>query len=180
MPPYGDRSLSDVLLAVVAAFGEPGADMGIGQVRGAVVLLIDGLGTQLLGDHDADALPLRMRDAEPLTAGSRRRRRSAWRRSAPSCRRREHGLVGLSFRTDGHLLDTLRCMPVGRKADLRDVLPPESVQPPPPTALERAEAAGIAVTVVSNHRFRGSGLTARLGAGASSGPCTRSATWPSA
>ena len=42
--------------------------------------------------------------------------------------------------------------------DLRDDFPPEGVQPGP-TALERAAAAGVAVTVVSARRFENSGLT---------------------
>jgi len=42
--------------------------------------------------------------------------------------------------------------------DLRDSFPPEGIQAGP-TAFERAEAACVAVTVVSARRFRNSGLT---------------------
>lgn len=62
------------------------------------------------------------------------------------------------LRTDGQLLDTLRWTTDGGRVDMRDLLVPEEIQPVP-TALERAAADGVSVTVVSLREFEGSGLT---------------------
>src|SRR3954468_10213801 len=69
-------------------------------------------------------------------------------------------MVGISFRTGTELLDSLRWTEHGPDGavDLRERRPPEQIQPLP-TVFERATAAGIASTVVSQRQFRGSGLT---------------------
>lgn len=159
VPRYGERSLSDVLPALLAALGEPGTDMGIGPLRGAVLLLIDGLGAELLHAHAADAPFLSgLPDVGPLTAGFPSTTPISLASLGTGLPPGAHGLVGLSFRADGRLLDALRWTPLGGEDDLREELPPESVQPSP-TVFERAEAAGIDVSVVTKGEFGGSGLT---------------------
>jgi Type I phosphodiesterase / nucleotide pyrophosphatase len=75
-----------------------------------------------------------------------------------------HGLVGITMRVGSArrptLLHTLHWTDAATNppADLRDAFPPERIQAGP-TAFERAEAARVAVTVVSARRFRNSGLT---------------------
>lgn len=161
LPRYGDRSLSDLLPALLTALGEAGDrdDFGLGPVRAAAVLLVDGLGTQLLRQHAAAAPFLAgLPDAGPLTAGFPSTTPISLASLGTGLPPGAHGIVGLSFRAGAELLDTLRWTPLGASDDLREALPPESVQPEP-TAFERAEAAGIDVTVVSKGEFRGSGLT---------------------
>lgn len=161
LPRYGDRSLSDVLPALLTALGEQGEqrDLGLGPVRAAAVLLIDGLGSRLVQQHAAVAPFLAgLPDAGPLTAGFPSTTPISLASLGTGLPPGAHGLVGLSFRAGDSLLDTLRWTPLGATDDLREALPPESVQPET-TAFERAEAAGIDVTVVSKGEFRGSGLT---------------------
>ena len=126
-------------------------------MRAAALLLVDGLGTELLRRHAADAPFLAgLADAGPLTvgfpsttpisltslgtglaAGRARDRRAV--RSARTARSARLAEVDASL---------------GGSDDLRETLAPESVQPMP-TVFERAAAAGIAVTVVSAREFRG-------------------------
>jgi hypothetical protein len=68
-------------------------------------------------------------------------------------------MVGYTFRMPGAgVVNALRWRPHPWGEDLRNVVVPEHVQPLP-TAFERAVAAGVEVTVVSNAEFADSGLT---------------------
>ncbi|MEJ3656930.1 alkaline phosphatase family protein [Actinomycetes bacterium KLBMP 9759] len=159
VPRYGQGALSDVLPAVLAALGEPGHTMGLPPVRAAAVLLVDGLGHELLRRHATDAPFLAgLPDSGPLTAGFPSTTPISLASLGTGMPPGAHGLLGLSFRIGDRLLDTLKWTPLGGSADLRDELVPEEVQPSA-TALERAQAAGIEVSVVSKKEFAGSGLT---------------------
>lgn len=163
LPRYGTGSLADVLPAVLGALGEPAPPAGpvLPPARAAAVLLIDGLGAELLRDHAADAPFLAsLPDAGPLTAGFPSSTSIGITSLGTGLPPGAHGMVGISFRVGAELLDSLLWTrhDGGERADLREQLPPERVQPAP-TALERAAAAGVDVTVVSQARFRGSGLT---------------------
>ena len=140
--------------------------LAIPPVRAAGLLLVDGLGARLLQRYAADAPFLSsLPDAGPLTAGfpsstvdepdvararGRRRGTTGW--SGSRCGSGPGGAPGCCTRCTGP--------PSAQKppVDLRDDFPPEGVQPGP-TALERAAAAGVGVTVVSARRFENSGLT---------------------
>src|SRR4051794_21355354 len=141
--------------------GVAGFDGGIPlpDIAGACVLLIDGLGAELLDTYADDApvlagmrgptLHVRFSSTTPAGIGAIG---TGWRSG-------EHGMVGLSFRLPGDgVINALgwRQHPHGR--DLRDDFPPEDVQPAP-TMFERAAAAGVAVSVVSGAEFANSGLT---------------------
>lgn len=166
LPEYGVRSLAEVLPALLGALGVPPAPgtatrgPTIPPVRAAGLLLVDGLGAELLRAHAADAPFLAsLPDAGPLTVGFPSSTSISLASLGTGLPPGAHGLVGISFRTGGTLLDTLKWTVHGKKdADLRELLPPERVQPAP-TELERAEAAGVEVSVVSSRAFRGSGLT---------------------
>jgi hypothetical protein len=69
-------------------------------------------------------------------------------------------MVGITMRVRSTMLHTLHWTDPGTNppADLRGAFPPEGVQGVP-TVFERAEAARVAVTIVSARRFRNSGLT---------------------
>jgi Type I phosphodiesterase / nucleotide pyrophosphatase len=154
--------LADVVPSVLTAMGLEGFEARIrlpGDIAGACVLLIDGLGAELLDTYAADA---------PVLAGLRGRRLQVGFPSTTvaglaalgtGCRSGEHGLVGYSFRLpDAGLFNPLRWRPHPWGADLRDEVPPEQVQPMP-TTFERATSAGIAVSVVSGAQLASSGLT---------------------
>ncbi|MGQ0576786.1 MAG: alkaline phosphatase family protein [Pseudonocardia sp.] len=167
LPRYGVASLAEVLPALldaldVAQLPDRTGDgaLRIDPVRAAGLLLVDGLGTELLRAHAADAPFLAsLPDAGPLTVGFPSSTSISLASLGTGLPPGAHGMVGIAFRTGGRLLDSLKWTVHGDEtADLRELLPPEQVQPTP-TALERAEAAGVQVSVVSARAFRGSGLT---------------------
>ncbi|OLT13422.1 phosphodiesterase [Pseudonocardia sp. CNS-139] len=164
LPAYGHRSLAEVLPALLAALGVPGAGepaLPIGPARAVGLLLVDGLGSDLLRAHAADAPFLSsMGEAGPLTVGFPSSTSISLASLGTGLPPGAHGMLGISFRAGpGDMLDTLRWVTPGAKpTDLRRRFPPEEVQPHT-TAFERAEAAGVEVTVVSKAEFGGSGLT---------------------
>lgn len=159
--------LADVVPAVLAAMGVPDAQLdGVHRhidlpagIRGACVLLIDGLGAQLL-DAYADNAPVlaglrgeNLRVGYPSTTSAGLAAVGTGRRSG------EHAMVGYSFRIPDHgVVNALRWTPHPFGADLRDVVVPEDVQPLP-TTFTQAAAAGMAVSVISGAEFTNSGLT---------------------
>ena len=163
LPRYGRASLAEVLPAALGALGErvPPSDVVLPSAPAVAVLLVDGLGSELLRDHAADAPFLSsLPDAGPLTVGFPSSTSISITSLGTGLPPGAHGMVGISFRADGELLDSLKWTRhvAGDRIDLRERLPPEQVQFSS-TALERAAAAGIEVTVVSHRQFRGSGLT---------------------
>ena len=73
LPPSGNRTLADVVPSLLAALGARPFDnpLGVTAARSVCLLMIDGLGWQLLSDHAADApfLAGLAAQAEPLVAG---------------------------------------------------------------------------------------------------------------
>lgn len=164
-PAYGERSLADVLPAVLRSLGCPGerpTSLRLPEARAAAVLLVDGLGAELLRAHAADAPFLAsLEDAGPLTVGFPSSTSISLASLGTGLPPGVHGILGISFRMPGGaVLDSLqwRAHGGGPHVDLRESLPPEEVQPAP-TALERAAAAGIHTTTISKQEFAGSGLT---------------------
>lgn len=164
-PAYGVRSLAEVLPALLGALGvepePPENALVLEPARAAALLLVDGLGSELLRTYAADAPFLAsLPDAGPVTVGFPSSTSISLTSLGTGTPPGAHGLVGIAMRARGRLLDTLKWTVHGQQpaVDLREVLPPERVQPEP-TVFERAEAAGVAVTVVSARIFRGSGLT---------------------
>ena len=163
LPRYGTGSLAEVLPSVLAALGEPGpAPIALPSVRAACVLLVDGLGAELLRTHAVDAPFLAATaDAGPLTVGFPSTTPISLATLGTGLPPGGHGIVGLSFDPGDHaLLDALRWTRDrdGRHHDQRETHVPEVVQPHD-TALQRAAAAGIAVTMVAPRFQRESGLT---------------------
>jgi hypothetical protein len=154
--------LADVVPSLLAAMGVTGFDARIDlptEVAGACVLLIDGLGAELLDTYAAEAPVLASLRSRTLQAGFPSTTASGLAAIGTGCRSGEHGLVGYSFRLPGAgVVNALRWRPHPWGHDLREELPPEQVQPIP-TTFERAASTGIAVSVVSGAEFTGSGLT---------------------
>jgi len=154
--------LADVVPSVLAAMGVAGFDARIdlaAEIRGACVLLVDGLGAELLDTYADDAPVMAALRGQRLQAGFPSTTVAGLAAVGTGCRSGEHGLVGLSFRLPGvGVFNTLRWRPHPWGDDLRDTAPPEQVQPMA-TTFERAASAGIAVSVVSGAEFTGSGLT---------------------
>ncbi|AKS34177.1 alkaline phosphatase family protein [Mycolicibacterium goodii] len=158
--------LAEVIPSVLAAIGVDGfgAD-GTGRIdlpspiRGACVLLIDGLGAELLDAHATEAPVMAGLRDRNLQVGFPATTAAGLAAIGTGCRSGEHGMVGYTFRVpDAGVINALRWRPHPRGRDLRDTVDPETVQPLP-TTFQRAAEAGVAVSVVSGAEFADSGLT---------------------
>jgi hypothetical protein len=129
------------------------------NIAGACVLLIDGLGAELLDTHAEDAPVLAGLRGQTLSVGFPSTTAAGLAAVGTGRRSGEHGMVGYTFRLPGAgVMNTLSWRPHPWGDDLRDVVEPERVQPIP-TTFERAASSGIAVSVVSGAKFTDSGLT---------------------
>lgn len=129
------------------------------DVAGACVLLVDGLGAELLDAHTGDAPVLAGLRGATLQVGFPSTTAAGLAAIGTGCRSGEHGMVGMSFRLpDIGVINALRWRPHPWGDDLRERAVPEEVQPRP-TVFERAESTGVAVSVISGAQFAGSGLT---------------------
>lgn len=171
--------LADVVPAVLASLGVPGMDRRIelpAEVRGACVLLIDGLGAEQLDAHVEDAPVLAGLRAGRLKVGYPSTTAAGVSAVGTGCSSGEHGMVGYAFRApyptrpvdsdapieaagaDTVLLNALRWCRYPDFEDLLSEVVPEQLQPVP-TMFERAAAAGIDTRVVNYAQFAGSGLS---------------------
>jgi predicted AlkP superfamily pyrophosphatase or phosphodiesterase len=153
--------LADVVPSVLAAMGATDFAARIplrDGLSGACVLLIDGLGADLLDEYCQDAPTLAALRGRSLSVGFPSTTVAGLAAVGTGCRSGEHGMVGYSFRMPGAgVVNALRWRPHPSGEDLRDVLPPERVQPMP-TVFERA-TAGFGLSVVSEAQFADSGMT---------------------
>lgn len=161
-PDVDTPHLADVVPSVLAAMGIDGFEPRISlpePVAGACVLLIDGLGADLLDAHVAHAPVLAGLRGRTLHVGFPATTAAGLAAVGTGRQSGGHGMVGYSFRLpDVGVVNALRWRPHPWGEDLREQLVPEEVQPLP-TTFERAASAGIAVSVVSGAEFAGSGLT---------------------
>ncbi|MFD4295529.1 alkaline phosphatase family protein [Rhodococcus sp. NPDC058532] len=166
-PQYGRESLSDLVPSVLAELGVPGEVNRIGLdlsgINRVCVLVIDGLGAELLAEHTADAPFLTSAGAIPvLTAGFPTTTAASLASIGTGLPSGEHGVVGYLMAVPGEdrLMNPLRWRLHGEgpKVDLLRELVPEEFQPTP-TAFERAAAGGVTVARVGPAYQGASGLT---------------------
>ncbi len=162
VPAYGRSSLADLLPSVLTSLGVAGeADaLALAPTARAVVLLVDGLGAELLRRH-ADAAPyLSALSSRDLTVGFPSTTVTSLASFGTGLAPGEHGLPGYTSWVEEveQTVGWLGWSPVSARTDLREQLVPELVQPRA-TAFERAAAAGVEVAVAAPASFDGSGLT---------------------
>jgi hypothetical protein len=159
---YGQSSLPDVLPSALAALGVPGEPntLGIEPAECVVVLLVDGLGWQLLREHARHAPFLSSLAGRPLTAGFPTTTAVSIASLGTGATPGRHGITGYTTRVDGlaEPANWLTWRGAHSGADLLYDQPPEQVQPVA-TAFERAERAGVSASMVLAPLFRASGLT---------------------
>lgn len=154
LPAYGRGTVAEILPAVCARLGVPGAEdvFGLGDGDRWVVVLVDGLGDDLLAGG-ADAAPflsgLRA-SGRVLTAGAPSTTVTSITSLGTGLPPGQHGMAGYSFRIHGR--DILNALVWDTPAKGSELQPRD-------TWFERAEAAGVAATTVTPARFRGTGLT---------------------
>lgn len=166
-------TLADVSPSLVAALGVEGFvdTLGIGEARAVALLLVDGMGSELLAEHVARAPALvdLAVAGRTLAAGFPSTTAVSIASLGTGLRSGEHGIVGYSMgvpplddpRADPDtVLNTLRWCAHGAAdpVDLSREFPPERVQAAP-TVFERARRAGVAVTTIAPEVQRRSGLT---------------------
>ena len=154
VPSYGTAALADLPPSVLAALGVPGtADvLGLERLPRACVLIVDGLGGELLEAHRAQAPFLSSLPRRTLTAGFPATTVASLGSLATGLPPGGHGLLGVQVAIPGtgRLLNCLRWQD--------DSVDPETFQPAP-TMYQRAAADGVAVSYVAQRMYRGSGLS---------------------
>ncbi|MGH3516046.1 MAG: alkaline phosphatase family protein [Haloechinothrix sp.] len=153
--------LADVVPSLLAAIGTNGFDnsLRLPEVSSACVLLIDGLGGELLEAHTADAPVLHELRAGTLHVGFPSTTVAGLAALGTGACSGEHGMVGYSFDLpDTGVMNALRWRVHPFGEDLRERVVPERIQPIP-TTFERADGAGVEVSVISGAVFTRSGLT---------------------
>lgn len=153
--------LSEVTATLLATLGVPGyaRTLDIPEASRACVLLIDGLGWDLLHEH-ADCAPvLSSLRSQRLSVGYPSTTAAGLAAIGTGTATGEHGMAGYSFEVPGTgVVNALRWCRHPGGADLSEELPAEAVQPRA-TTFERAAEAGVATRVVSAAQFAGSSLT---------------------
>jgi type I phosphodiesterase/nucleotide pyrophosphatase len=172
LPSYGVRSLSDLLPAVLSSLGtivdQPTAPLGLPALPRVCVLMVDGLGWELLRTHAplAPFLSGLAESAEPMTAGFPATTVTSLVSLGTGLTPGEHGMLGYTFAFPGAAVGAQPLLGVGPAVAplLLNALrwgvdlDPLEVQPRP-TWLERAARSGVTVTNVGPARFAGSPLT---------------------
>ncbi|RKT85548.1 Type I phosphodiesterase / nucleotide pyrophosphatase [Saccharopolyspora antimicrobica] len=161
-PDGNGRALPDVLPSLLGSLGVAGFTDTIGfpECRNAAVLLVDGLGHDLLRDHAEDAPFLAsLLTRPPLTAGFPTTTVTSLTSLGTGRCAGEHGIVGYTFaEPSGGLLHPLSWSSRGDRRSLLERWPPEQAQPMS-TVFDRAAAAGVDVRTAVPAEFEGSGLT---------------------
>ena len=165
-PRYGDGALADLVPSVLGVLGVAGESdrvgLGLDRVRRVAILMIDGMGADLVAARRDIAPFLGGLPARTLTAGFPSTTVTSLASLGTGVPAGEHGLVGYLLAVPDHerLMNPLkwRLMGEGPKVDLLKEVVPEQFQPVA-TAFERAAADGITVTQVAPMYQAGSGLT---------------------
>lgn len=162
-PRYGTASLAELVPSAVAALTGVGVDhLGLGAPAAVIVLVVDGLGAELL-DANAEFAPfLSSRSEMVLDAAFPTTTATSLTTIGTGRPPGQHGLVGFTIGLpDEDQPLNLLSWRVGLRGgghDARQRHVPEALQPRP-TALETAASLGIGTTVVVHPDFLDSGLT---------------------
>ncbi|HZB34067.1 MAG TPA: nucleotide pyrophosphatase/phosphodiesterase family protein [Streptosporangiaceae bacterium] len=160
VPRYGAAALSDLPESVLAAFGVADAAnvLELPPRPRVCLLIIDGLGWELLRDHLEHAPFLASLARRPLTAGFPATTATSLASLGTGLGPAGHGLFGYQVLVPGtgRLLNHLRWS---------DQVDPRVWQPRR-TAYERAAAAGVSVAYVASRHYARSGLSRATARGA--------------
>jgi hypothetical protein len=155
LPSYGESSLADLSASLLASLtGDSAANvLGLPETARACLLIIDGLGHELLRAHQAAApfLAELAFNSRPLTAGCPSTTVTSLASLGTGEPPAVHGMLGYQVAVpgEGRLLNGLHW--------------PKDIDPvawqPRPTLFERAAAAGLSAVQVSVPAYAASGLT---------------------
>ncbi|MFI6516107.1 alkaline phosphatase family protein [Spirillospora sp. NPDC050679] len=162
VPRYGEAALADLTPSVLAGLGVRGATdvLGLPALPRACVLVVDGLGWELLRAHPEEAPFLTSLAGRPLTAGFPATTATSMGSLGTGLPPGGHGLLGVQVAIPGtgRLLNCLKWQDQG--------VDPIAFQSAP-TVYERAAADGVAAGYVALGQYRGTGLSQATARGAS-------------
>jgi hypothetical protein len=170
LPRYGVRSLGELLPSLLSALGLRGFanSLAMEPAARACLLLVDGLGWELLRENRASAPFLNSIAGEPLTAGFPATTAASLSSLATGLPPGEHGLVGYTMALPGYDRAfnalTWALYGLGPRVDLREEVVPEAFQPQP-TLPERAALAGVPIHYLGPAFHKSSGLSRAIGRG---------------
>jgi len=170
VPSYETRSLGELVPSLLSALGVAGFanPLAIEPAARVCLLLVDGLGWELLRANSGAAPFMNSIAREPLTAGFPATTAASLSSLATGVPPGEHGLVGYTMALPGYdrAFNTLTwsLYGVGPRVELVDELVPESFQAIP-TLAERAAAAGMRIHHLGPAFHEWSGLTRAIGRG---------------
>src|SRR3984893_2362138 len=170
LPRYGSRSLGELLPSLLSAVGIAGFanSLAIEPVSRVCLLLVDGLGWELLRANRKSAPFLTSIASDPLTAGFPATTAASLSSLATSLPPGEHGLVGYTMALPGYdrAFNTLTWSLYGvrPRVDLREEVVREASQPVP-TLPERAAAAGVPIHYLGPAFHQASGLSRAISRG---------------
>ena len=170
VPRYGTRSLAELAPSVLSSLGLAGFanPLALEPAARVCLLLVDGLGWELLQANRPAAPFLNSIASEPLTAGFPATTAASLSSLATSLPPGEHGLIGYTMVLPGYdrAFNTLTwsLYGLGPRVDLIQELEPETMQPIG-TLAERAAAAGVPIHHLGPAFHDGSGLTRAIGRG---------------
>jgi hypothetical protein len=155
LPSYGESSLADLSSSVLASLtgDQAGNVLGLPETGRACLLIIDGLGLELLRAHQAAApfLAELAFNSRPLTAGF------------PSTTVTSLGSLGTGLPPSVHGMLGYQVAIPGTGRLLNGLNWPKDVDPvgwqPRPTIFDRAFAAGVSATYVAPRGYEKSGLS---------------------
>lgn len=159
---YAEPTLADLMPSVLASAGVPGEAnrLALPEQSRTVVLLVDGMGWNLLRRNAAAAPFLTGLDGRPIRAGFPTTTAVSIASLGTGLASGAHAVTGYQSYVEeiDAPFNWLRWTLAGTAVDQRERFVPEWIQPHP-TVFERADAAGLTVTTVVPRSFDGSGLT---------------------
>ena len=170
LPRYGIRSLGELVPSLLSSLGvaDFANPLAIEAAARVCLLLVDGLGWELLRANPGSAPFLNSIAQAPLTTGFPATTAASLSSIATGVPPGEHGLVGYTMALPGYdrAFNTLTwsLYGVGPRVDLVNELVPESFQPIP-TLAERAGAASVRIHHLGPAFHEWSGLTRAIGRG---------------
>src|SRR5438270_9650096 len=164
LPRYGTRSLAELVPSLLSSLGLAGLanPLALEPASRVCLLLVDGLGWELLEANRPAAPFLNAMAGEPLSAGFPATTAASLGSLATGVPPGEHGLVGYTMALPGYgrAFNTLTwsLYGLGSRIDLREEVVPEAFQPMA-TLAERAAAGGVVLHYLGPAFHHGSGLT---------------------
>ncbi|MDV6266781.1 alkaline phosphatase family protein [Rhodococcus globerulus] len=159
---YSQPTLSTLAPSILASLGVAGEAnrLNLPPSKRTVILLVDGMGANLLARNAEHAPYLNSWVGSPIRAGFPTTTATSIVSLGTGLPSGAHGITGYQSYVEeaDAVFNWLGWHPTGKKESYADSIVPEVLQPEA-TTFDRAQAAGITVTTVVPSRFDGSGLT---------------------